>query len=90
MSPLAKYLSLWHFDDCEGVITRAGIQDACGKPAVAVMESREASLAYSYWGACAYHANRYGAGDADRVLPLHRVVAASAAAGSREGAEVAK
>lgn len=51
---------------CHGGVIRDGEQDACEKPAVAVIDGR-GSEDESYWPACAYHANRYGAG---RCVPL--------------------
>lgn len=44
---------------CAGVVTRNGEQDACCKPATAVILETEDS---TIWPACTYHAHRYGSG----------------------------
>jgi hypothetical protein len=45
-------------DECHGLVTRGGEQDACGKPPVTIIDAREYDG--DFWPACAYHANRYG------------------------------
>jgi hypothetical protein len=52
--------------ECHGLVTRDGHEDACGKPAVAIIDARDREDG-CYWPACAYHAHRYGRG---RVVPL--------------------
>lgn len=42
---------------CDGIITRDGIEDACCKPATAVIYDAESA---SIWPACTWHAHRYG------------------------------
>ena len=51
---------------CHGVVTRAGEQDACGKPVVGIIDGRDTD-AQCYWPACTYHLHIYGRG---RVVPL--------------------
>lgn len=53
-------------DHCHGIVVRDGIEDACGKPPVAIIDGR-GTEAETYWPACAYHANRYGRG---KCVPL--------------------
>ena len=49
-----------HGPVCHGVVTRDGHEDACGKPAVAVIGR---SIAHGApWAACGWHAHRYGQG----------------------------
>lgn len=59
-------------DHCHGIVTRNGEMDVCGKPPVAIIDARAAEDG-CYWPACAYHANRYGAG---HVVPLAELRAA--------------
>lgn len=42
---------------CHGIVTRGGEEDACSKPAAAVIWDRESA---SIWPACIWHANRFG------------------------------
>jgi hypothetical protein len=60
---------LKHADHCHGIVIRDGEQDACGKPAVAMIDARACEDG-GYWPACVYHANRYGRG---RCVPLAAV-----------------
>lgn len=53
-------------DHCHGLVVRDGIEDACGKPPVAIIDANDYEDG-CYWPACAYHANRYGRG---RCVPL--------------------
>jgi len=59
-------------NECHGIVVRDGEQDACGKPAVAIIDGY-GTEAEDYWPACAYHANRYGGG---RCVPLREIVEA--------------
>lgn len=42
---------------CAGIITRAGEQDACCKPATTILYDLESG---DVWPACSWHANRNG------------------------------
>lgn len=42
---------------CAGIVTREFSEDACCKPATAVLYDAESA---HVWPACAWHANRYG------------------------------
>ena len=42
---------------CHGIVTRDGIEDACSKPATAILYDAEGA---SVWPACTWHAHRYG------------------------------
>jgi hypothetical protein len=57
-------------DHCHGLVVRDGIEDACGKPPVAVIDARDVEDG-CYWPACAYHAHRYGRG---KCVPLAELV----------------
>lgn len=58
-------------DHCHGLVIRDGIEDACGKPPVAIIDARDTEDD-CYWPACAYHAHRYGRG---KCVPLAELVA---------------
>jgi len=59
-------------DECHGLVVRDGVQDACGKPPVAVVDDRTEDG--GYWPACAWHANRYGLGRCVRLRALVNAV----------------
>ena len=59
-------------DHCHGLVVHEGIEDACGKPPVAVIDARDVEDG-CYWPACAYHAHRYGRG---KCVPLGDLIAA--------------
>jgi len=45
--------------ECHGLVVRFGIEDACGKAPVAIVDGR-GTEDEGFWPACAWHANRYG------------------------------
>lgn len=42
---------------CHGIVVRGGDEDACCKPATAIVYDEEGA---SIWPACTWHAHRYG------------------------------
>lgn len=42
---------------CSGIVTRGGVEDACCKPATAIVYDAESA---DVWPACTWHAHRYG------------------------------
>lgn len=66
-------------DHCHATVTRRGLQDACGKPPVALIaetgEFAKLDGSPTFWPACARHANRC-AGSERYVLSLMQIMAA--------------
>lgn len=71
MSDLARTLRT--ADHCHGLVVREGIEDACGKPPVAIVDGR-GTEDETHWPACAYHANRYGGGRCVALVELVRTI----------------
>jgi hypothetical protein len=64
-------------DHCHALAIREGIEDACGKPPVAIIDARDLDDG-GYWPACAYHAHRYGRGRCVPLSDLYYAVAGKA------------
>ena len=66
---------------CHGIVTRAGEEDACCKPATTVLYDAEDA---DVWPACTWHAHRYGG-----ALTLAQIREALTAGATRFEREVA-